>query len=65
MLKRYCFGFAKRICSLAFELMPKNDPATLIRYNGVCALQCAKTKLQYLCFNDSCAALKKKVDQLP
>lgn len=59
----------KEFAALAFELMPKNNPALFnqaIMEFG--ALQCVpKSPNCSICvFNDSCAALqKKKVDQLP
>jgi len=59
----------KEFAALAFELMPKDNPATFnqaIMEFG--ALQCVpKSPNCGLCvFNDSCAALQKnKVDQLP
>ncbi|NGY36350.1 A/G-specific adenine glycosylase [Flavobacterium sp. XN-5] len=59
----------KEFAALAFELMPKDNPATFnqaIMEFG--ALQCVpKSPNCGVCvFNDSCAALqKKKVDQLP
>ncbi|SFE33700.1 A/G-specific adenine glycosylase [Flavobacterium xueshanense] len=59
----------KEFASLAFELMPKNNPATFnqaIMEFG--ALQCVpKSPNCGICiFNESCAALQKnKVDQLP
>lgn len=59
----------KEFSSLAFELMPKDNPA---QFNQAImefgALQCVpKSPNCSICvFNDSCAALqKKKVDQLP
>jgi len=59
----------KEFAALAFELMPKDNPATFnqaIMEFG--ALQCVpKSPNCSICvFNDSCAALQKnKVDQLP
>jgi A/G-specific adenine glycosylase len=59
----------KEFAALAFELMPKDNPATFnqaIMEFG--ALQCVpKSPNCVVCvFNDSCAALQKnKVDQLP
>ena len=59
----------KEFAALAFELMPKDNPATFnqaIMEFG--ALQCVpKSPNCGICvFNESCAALQKnKVDQLP
>jgi A/G-specific adenine glycosylase len=69
LMLRLIFGFRqKEFAALAFELMPKDNPA--IFNQAIMGLVLCnvflKSRLQYLYFNESCAAAKKnKVDQLP
>jgi hypothetical protein len=64
----YCLGFCQRSLQLGFELMPKDNPATLTRrlWSSVLCNAPKSPNCGVCVFNDSCAALqKKKVDQLP